>query len=108
MPAARPWLDAALPIPARVAALLPQLSLDEKLHQLQRAAYVNATLLGVKPDTATPPLFSLQDPVSWRILMTVWYYEKSPQNTTGYYQELDKCTMGPSWCGFNMPWCDHT
>ena len=69
--------------------------------------YVNATLLGVKPDTATPPLFSLQDPVTWRILMTVWYYEKSPENATGYYEELDKCTMGPSWCAFNTPWCDH-
>ena len=34
---ARPWLDASLPIPARVAALLPQLSPSEKLHQLLRA-----------------------------------------------------------------------
>jgi hypothetical protein len=69
--------------------------------------YVADTLLGTKPDTATPPLFSLQDPVTWRILMTVWYYEKSPQNSTGYYQELNKCRIGPSWCAFNTPWCDH-
>jgi beta-glucosidase len=33
----RPWLDSSLPIPARIAALLPQLSLEEKLWQLQRA-----------------------------------------------------------------------
>ena len=69
--------------------------------------YVSDTLLGVKPDTATPPLFSLQDPVTWRILMTVWYYEKNPLNATGYYQELNKCRIGPSWCAFNTPWCDH-
>jgi hypothetical protein len=31
---------------------------------------VSDTLLGVKPDTATPPLFSLQDPDTWRILST--------------------------------------
>lgn len=68
--------------------------------------YVNATLLGVKPDTATPPLFSLQDPVTWRIFMTVWYFDKSPLNATGYYEETDKCTIGPSWCAFNSPWCN--
>ena len=70
--------------------------------------YVNVTLLGVKTETtATPPFFSLQDPISWHILMTVWYYEKSPMNTSNYYQELDKCKIGPSWCSFNSPWCDH-
>ena len=68
--------------------------------------YVNATLLGVKPDTATPPLFSLQDPVSWRILMTVWYFDKVPLNSTGYYTETDKCNIAPSWCAFNSPWCN--
>jgi hypothetical protein len=31
-----------------------------------------ATLLGTKPDTATPPLFPLQDPGTWRIYMTLW------------------------------------
>jgi hypothetical protein len=25
----------------------------------------------------------------------------------GYYQELNKCRIGPSWCAFNTPWCDH-
>ena len=68
-------------------------------------SYVNNTLLGIKTDTASPPFFSLQDPVTWRIFMTVWYFDRSPENTTGYYTELDKCTMGPSWCAFNAPWC---
>ena len=79
-------------------------------HQGQLALlddYVSETLLGVKPDTATPPLFSLQDPDTFRILMTVWYYEKNPLNATGYYEELNKCRIGPSWCAFNTPWCDH-
>jgi beta-glucosidase len=31
------WLDSSLPIPTRIASLLPQLSLEEKLWQLQRA-----------------------------------------------------------------------
>jgi len=69
-------------------------------------SYVANTLLGTKPDTATPPLFALQDPDTWRILMTVWYFDKSPENSTGYYLETDKCTMGPSWCAFNSPWCN--
>ena len=34
--AAAPWRDASLPVLARVAALLPRLSQDEKLHQLLR------------------------------------------------------------------------
>jgi len=68
--------------------------------------YVNATLLGVKADTATPPLFSLQDPATWRIFMTVWYYDHAGLNTTSYYQETDKCKIGPSWCAFNSPWCN--
>lgn len=34
--------------------------------------YVAVTLLGTKPDTAEPPLFSLQDPDTWRVFMTVW------------------------------------
>ncbi len=34
----RPWLNASLPIPQRVALLLAQLSFSEKLFQLQRAA----------------------------------------------------------------------
>jgi hypothetical protein len=68
--------------------------------------YVNATLLGIKPDTATPPYFSLQDPESWRIFMTVWYFDKVPLNSTNYYEETDKCTIGPSWCAFNSPWCN--
>jgi hypothetical protein len=37
----------------------------------------------------------------------MWYYEKNPLNATGYYQELNKCRIGPSWCAFNTPWCDH-
>ena len=68
--------------------------------------YVSATLLGTKPDTASPPLFSLQDPETWRIFMTVWYFDKSPLNATDYYKETDKCTIGPSWCAFNSPWCN--
>jgi hypothetical protein len=68
--------------------------------------YVADTLLGTKPDTATPPLFSLQDPETWRIFMTVFYFDKSPLNATGYYQETDKCKIGPSWCAFNSPWCN--
>lgn len=27
-------------------------------------------------------------------------------NSTGYYQETDKCTISPSWCAFNSPWCN--
>jgi hypothetical protein len=38
--------------------------------------YVENTLLGTKPDTATPPLFSLQDPNTYRVFMTVWYFDK--------------------------------
>lgn len=68
--------------------------------------YVRDTLLGTKPDTATPPLFALQDPDTWRILMTVWYFDKQPDNSTDYYQETDKCHIGPSWCAFNSPWCN--
>jgi hypothetical protein len=35
--------------------------------------YVFWTLLGVKNDTALPPLFSLQNADN-RILMTMWYF----------------------------------
>jgi hypothetical protein len=66
--------------------------------------YVADTLLGTKPDTATPPFFSLQDPETWRIFMTVFYFDKSPLNATGYYTETAKCTIGPSWCAFNSPY----
>ena len=47
----QPWRDASLPVLDRVAALLPQLSLDEKLHQLLRpdafSASWAATGLGI-------------------------------------------------------------
>lgn len=70
-------------------------------------AYVNWTLQGVKPDTALPPLFSLQDPVTQRILMTVFYFDNPLLNTTNYYTETDKCTFYPSWCSFNSPFPGH-
>jgi len=65
--------------------------------------YVFWTLYGVKTDTATPPLFSLQDRQTDRILMTLFYFNKTGLNTTNYYTELDKCTLYPSWCAFNAP-----
>jgi hypothetical protein len=68
--------------------------------------YVSDTLLGTKPDVADPPLFSLQNPYTWRIFMTVFYFDKTPLNSTGYYSETDKCKIGPSWCAFNSPWCN--
>lgn len=68
--------------------------------------YVNATLLGIKTDTAQAPFFSLQDPDTWRIYMTLFYFDRSPENTTGYYTETDKCNISPSWCAFNSPWCN--
>lgn len=72
--------------------------------------YITFTLVGVKPDVAKPPLRSLQDPDSFQVRMTVYYYcDKVPQcsNATGsgefpyYFPEQDKCTMpvgGPIWC----------
>jgi hypothetical protein len=61
------------------AGAAPALGMAAKLTSAPHAGqlalldeYVNATLLGTKPDTATPPLFPLQDPGTWRIYMTLW------------------------------------
>lgn len=66
--------------------------------------YIFWTLMGVKNDTAMPPLFSLQDPTNDRIRMTLWYFDNPLLNTTSYYEETDKCTLYPSWCSFNSPY----
>ena len=78
--------------------------------------YVNSTLFGEKPPDScggecASPHFSLQSLDSLRIRMTVFYYHYTPDyhtalqvNVSGhdeYYTELDKCYIGPSWCGFN-------
>ena len=74
--------------------------------------YVHQTLLGLKKGRQyATPHFSLQDPASLRIRMTTYYYHYTPDYHTAlqfdypgqpsYYTELDKCTIGPSWCAFN-------
>ena len=85
-------------------------------YQLARIdEYIHSTLLGKKDPSAHPNLanrtFSLQDPVSLRIRMTVFYFFYTPDYTTAlqhdfrgapqYYKELGKCTIAPSWCAFN-------
>jgi len=101
-------------------------------HEVSRVdEYIQWTLYGVKPDTAKPPLKSLQiredeegvDAVSVDgIRMTMFYYAKDLNNhSSGHfgwnYTEADKCHMpfgGPTWCmtedmanatyrGFNYP-----
>ena len=71
--------------------------------------YVQHMLLGKKshPYLANRT-FSLQDPTSLRIRMTVFYYHYTPDFHTAlqasypcqpdYYQELDKCTIGTLCC----------
>lgn len=75
--------------------------------------YINSTLLGKSKTCGgecADPYFSLQDPVTYKILMTVFYfhydsnYKVAQQHTYNgkpFYKELDKCTIGPSWCAFN-------
>ena len=93
--------------------------------------YIQWTLYGVKPDTAKPPLKSLQIREDEEgdvdgIRMTMFYYNCSSgrtcsATTSGHfdwdYTEADKCPMpfgGPTWCmtenmanatyrGFNVP-----
>lgn len=70
--------------------------------------YIKWTLIGVKPDVAKAPLRSLQDPKTWQVRMTTYYYCKTVGNCTktdeGWaydYLEQDKCFMpvsGPIWC----------
>ena len=67
--------------------------------------YVALTLDGVKPHTAMPPLFSLQDMSNDtrrvdRILMTLFYWNHS-NLPASYYTENAKCPLFPSWCSFN-------
>jgi hypothetical protein len=62
--------------------------------------YIAWTFVGPAPGTkngTTAPYFSLQDPESKRILMTIFFYQK-PGIT---YNETLKCVIGPSWCAFN-------
>lgn len=61
--------------------------------------YVDSTLLGTKPDTARPPLRSLQDPDTHAVRMTLFYYNQThwPHD----YTEENKCRVplrGPVWC----------
>ena len=74
--------------------------------------YVAETLFGRKNSSAlATPHFSLQNLRSYRIRMTVFYFWYSDDYKTAlqhsfvghpsYYTELDKCTIGPSWCAFN-------
>ena len=81
-----------------------------QLHRIDE--YVAHTLLGKKSHPGLANwTFSLQDPESLRIRMTVFYYYYTPDyhtalqtnfpNASAYYEELDKCTIGPSWCAFN-------
>eukprot|EP00325_Prymnesiales_sp_UTEX-LB-985_P031060 CAMPEP_0174740054 /NCGR_PEP_ID=MMETSP1094-20130205/72619_1 /TAXON_ID=156173 /ORGANISM="Chrysochromulina brevifilum, Strain UTEX LB 985" /LENGTH=739 /DNA_ID=CAMNT_0015943689 /DNA_START=33 /DNA_END=2252 /DNA_ORIENTATION=- len=97
-------------------------------HQVSRVdAYIQWTLYGVKPDTAKPPLKSLQIREDEEgnvdgIRMTMFYYDKDLNNhSSGHfnwtYTEADKCHKpfgGPTWCmtenmanatyrGFNYP-----
>jgi hypothetical protein len=98
-------------------------------HEVSRIDdYIEFTLYGVKPDTAKPPLKSLQireEEVGLDIdgvRMTMFYYDKDLNNySSGHfnwsYTEADKCNMpfgGPTWCmtedmsnatyrGFNYP-----
>jgi len=97
-------------------------------HEVSRVdEYIQWTLYGVKPDTAKPPLKSLQireDEVGNvdGIRMTMFYYDTDLNNySSGHfnwtYTEADKCHKpfgGPTWCmtenmanatyrGFNYP-----
>lgn len=75
--------------------------------------YINSTLLGKSKTCGgecADPYFSLQDPVTYKVLMTVFYFhydaafkvaQQHAFNGKPYYTELDKCTIGPSWCAFN-------
>ena len=88
-------------------------------HEASRVdEYIQWTLYGVKPDTASPPLKSLQireeevesgdaDKESVDgIRMTMFYYDKDLNNhSSGHfewdYSEADKCHKpfgGPTWC----------
>lgn len=67
--------------------------------------YITFTLMGTKPEQMAPQ-FSLQDPATDRILMTLFYFDRPKLNETPYYQETDKCQIYPSWCAFNAPWCN--
>lgn len=82
-------------------------------HEVSRIdEYIQWTLYGVKPDTARPPLKSLQireEEVGLDIdgvRMTMFYYADDLNNhSSGHfnwsYSEADKCHMpfgGPTWC----------
>jgi hypothetical protein len=71
--------------------------------------YVKWTLFGTKPATAKGPLRSLQEPDTWGVRMTMYYYCATPGTCDGStgedfrynYTEEDKCSMpvgGPIWC----------
>jgi len=82
-------------------------------HEVSRVDdYIRLTLYGSKPNASylAQPHFQLQEASTDRILMTVFYYhytsdfhtaQQHNYNGTPYYTELDKCTIGPSWCSFN-------
>eukprot|EP00659_Diplonema_papillatum_P017105 gene17105-26244_t len=74
--------------------------------------YIKLTLYGTKNGTfLAHPHFSLQDPETDRILMTVYYMHYNQNGTTplqysfpenpDYYVEYDRCFIAPSWCAFN-------
>jgi len=65
--------------------------------------YIRFTLLGVKPDIAQEPLRSLQDPETYEVRMTMYYYMNDQYGVhfDYNYTEGDKCTIGyatPNWC----------
>jgi hypothetical protein len=67
--------------------------------------FVAYTVMGVKPDTALAPFFSLQVNGTNRIRMTLFYWDNPALNASYYAGENDKCTISPSWCEFNSPKC---
>ena len=68
--------------------------------------YVAETLLGLKNDTAKAPLRSLQIPETFRIRMSMFYYQNySNPNLTHFawnYTEKDECEVVG---GLNYNWC---
>eukprot|EP00937_MAST-01D_sp_MAST-1D-sp2_P003192 g3192.t1 len=82
--------------------------------------YVAATLLGLKNDTAEPPLRSLQIPETFRVRMSMFYYQQLPVppngtggfNATGNgyfdwnYTQVRECSNSSYVAGgLNYNWC---
>ena len=65
--------------------------------------YIRFTLLGTKPDVALEPLRSLQDPETYEVRMTMYYYMNDQYGIhfDYNYTEAPKCPIGyaqPNWC----------